>query len=85
MPTIVSLPSAGKSPVFFSYKENLLYGLFGMFILGLCFKYSALFVLITLLGFAVLTLFCPVYGYTGMVNFAFLSFGSGISLIGVKN
>jgi diguanylate cyclase (GGDEF)-like protein len=63
---------------------TLLYGLFGMFILRLSFKYSLLFVFLALLGFGALVLIYPVYGQFGLVDFGFLSFGLGISLIGVK-
>jgi diguanylate cyclase (GGDEF)-like protein len=68
----------------FPYEGNLLYGLFGMFILRLSFKYSALFVFLTLSGFGALVVTYPVYGEFNAVNFAFLSFGFGVSLIGVK-
>jgi diguanylate cyclase (GGDEF)-like protein len=41
-------------------------------------------VLLTLLGFGALVLSYPVYGQFSMVNFGYLSFGLGISLIGVR-
>lgn len=68
----------------FPYEGNLLYGLFGMFILRLNFKYSLTFVCLTLVGLGALVLSYPVYGHFGVVNFGFLCFGLGISLIGVK-
>lgn len=68
----------------FPYEGTLLYGLFGMFIMRLNFKYSVNFVLLTTLGFGALVFTYPVYGQFGVVNFGFLFFGLGISLIGVK-
>tara|TARA_R110000744_G_scaffold62323_7_gene128643 strand:- start:9921 stop:10973 length:1053 start_codon:yes stop_codon:yes gene_type:complete len=68
----------------FSYEGTLLYGLFCMFIMRLSFKFSIIFVLFTILGFALIIFSYPVYAGFGMVNLGFVSLGLIISLIGVK-
>ncbi len=67
----------------FSYEGTLLYTFFVFFVLRMNFKYGLIYVVISLIGFAMLVSMYPIYGTYNSVNLSFVAMAQFICLYGL--
>ena len=68
----------------FPYEGVLLYALFSTFVLRMNFKYTGLYVTLSILAFAAMVITFPIYGELTYINLGFVTFGLLGALLGVK-